>query len=187
MDTAKRIQYEAYSYFENLAWSLLNILPHFARDLFFRLVFKRFGRGCFIDYDVYVRYPFKVSIGDRTAINRGCRLYSSYMVKDAEIIIGNHVALGPQVTFFTAGHDHGTIDLKDTAATIKVGDHVWIGGGSFILHGVTIGDGAVVGAGSTVTRDVPPWSIAVGNPAKVVGRRSISDVTPEQRIPELRR
>lgn len=174
MAVGKRWQFETYSYAEQLTWKLLDLCPHALRNLVFRMAFKRFGHGCLIDYDVYVRYPFKVSIGDCTAINRGCRLYPSFLVKGAEIVIGSDVALGPHVTLFSAGHDHQTIDLKDTAATISIGDRAWIGGGSIILQGVTIGEGAVVGAGSVVTRDVPPWSIAVGNPAKVVGAREIS-------------
>jgi acetyltransferase-like isoleucine patch superfamily enzyme len=181
MEIANRLKFEMYSYAEHIIWSLLNLFPHFIRNLFFRVLFKRIGRGCLIDYDVYVRYPFKVSIGNGTAINRGCRLYSSFMVKEAEIIIGNNVALAPHVTFFSAGHDYRTIDLKDTAATIRIGDNAWIGGGSFILQGVTVGEGAIIGAGSIVVRDVPAWSIVLGNPAKVVGSREISDLAPGER------
>jgi acetyltransferase-like isoleucine patch superfamily enzyme len=177
MEIAKRVKFEIYSYAEHIIWSLLNLFPHFIRNIIFRVLFKRIGRDCLIDYDVYVRYPFKVSIGNHTTINRGCRLYSSFMVKEAEIIIGNNVALAPHVMFFAAGHDHRTIDLKDTAATIRIGDYVWIGGGSYILQGVTVGEGAIIGAGSIVTRDVPAWTIALGNPAKVVGPREISDLT----------
>jgi maltose O-acetyltransferase len=186
MAIAKRLKFEAYSFLEHMIWGLLDLLPHFIRNVFFRLFFKRIGRGCLIDYNVYVRYPFKVSIGNYTSINRGCQFYASFMVDHAEIIIGDHVAIAPRVTFFGAGHDHRALDLKDTAATIRIGDRVWIGGGAYILQGVTIGAGAVIGAGSIVSSDVPAWSIAVGNPAKVVGVRSISDVTPDQRMPEPR-
>jgi acetyltransferase-like isoleucine patch superfamily enzyme len=64
--------------------------------------------------------------------------------------------------------------LIDIAETIRVEDHVWIGARAVILPGVTIGEGAVVGAGSIVSRNVPPWSIAVGNPAKVIKKRELT-------------
>lgn len=88
-------------------------------------------------------------------INRGCRLIAFFHHKDVEIVIGNHVAVAPEVCFLAAGHDYNRLVLPDTAASITVGDYVWIGARSIILQGVTIGEGAVVAAGSVVTRDVP--------------------------------
>jgi acetyltransferase-like isoleucine patch superfamily enzyme len=64
--------------------------------------------------------------------------------------------------------------LDDTAASVIIEDNVWIGGGSIILPGVTIGSGAVIGAGSIVIKSVPPFSVAVGNPARVIKARILS-------------
>ena len=133
---------------------------------------RRMGGGL-IDRQVYFRYPKKIFIGEHTAINRGCRLFASAHTEDRKnIVIGNHVALGPNVTIFSAGHDPGTIDLDDTYGRVTIEDHVWVGGNSTILQGVTIHEGAVIGAGSVITKDVPAWTISVGVPARVIKHRS---------------
>jgi acetyltransferase-like isoleucine patch superfamily enzyme len=169
----KRHSFEIYFYFENLMWCLAAALPPALRTACFRLSFRRFGKGSYIDYGVYVRYPWKVSIGCGTVLNRGCRIYPSYAIKSAQIIIGDHVAVGPDVVFCGAGHDYSALDLADVADTITIDDHVWIGARSVLLPGVRVGKGAVIGAGSVVTRDVPAWSVAVGNPAKVINNRTV--------------
>lgn len=148
-------------------------MPYFIRDLFFRATLKKFGKNGFIDYGVYIRYPFKVSIGNNVWINRNCSLYPSAQVKQAEIVIGNNVAIGPETSIFSAGHDYMQLHLPDIAKTIKIGDYVWIGGRSIILPGVEIGEGAVVGAGSVVTKNIDPYTIVAGNPAKIIKKRRI--------------
>jgi acetyltransferase-like isoleucine patch superfamily enzyme len=162
--------YNAYTYAYNLLFGMLELLPQFARRVFFRAMFRKLGAAGLIDYKTYFRYPSKMSIGDHSYINHGCCFYGSSL-EGVEIVIGNDVALGPHVKIFTATHDYSTHDLKDTAASVKVEDNAWVGGGSIILPGVTIGRGAVIGAGSVVTKDVPAFSVAVGNPARVVRER----------------
>ena len=77
-------------------------------------------------------------------------------------------------------HDHGTaserrIDEQPCiAAPVRIGSDVWIGAGVCILRGVTIGDGAVIGAGAVVREDIPPYDIASGIPARIIGKRSPS-------------
>lgn len=77
------------------------------------------------------------------------------------------------MSFFAAGHDYTELSLPDTAGSIEVGDYVWIGGRSVVLGGVKIGEGAVIGAGSVVTRDIPPYTVAAGVPAKVIKMREL--------------
>jgi PAS domain S-box-containing protein len=94
----------------------------------------------------------------------------------ADIHIGSHVMIASNCHFFS--YDHGTEpglimqeqQLK-TKGSIVIEDDVWLGTGAIILSGVRVGKGAVIGAGSVVTKPVPPGSIAAGNPARVVGRR----------------
>lgn len=93
------------------------------------------------------------------------------MLDCAEIRIGNNVFVAPNCGFYTAGHP---LDAKERnsgleyARPITIGNDVWIGAGVHILPGVTIGDGTVIGAGSVVNKDIPPNSLAVGNPCRVI-------------------
>lgn len=170
--------YSIYSYFINIFYLLMELLPSFVRNLIFRLVFKKVGKNCLLDYKTYFRYPSRISLGDNVTINRDCALYASYMVEGVEIRIGNNVALAPHVRIFTASHDYSTLGLADTAASVIIGDYAWIGGGAIILPGVTIGEGAVIGAGSIVSKNVPPYSVAIGNPARVIKERAVSPGHP---------
>lgn len=107
----------------------------------------------------------EITIGNNFYMNAGCHILG-------EIIIGDDVLIGPKTVMW--GRDHGILrgelirKQPRVKKPIKVGNDVWIGANSTILKGVCIGDGAVIGAGSVVTRDVPECAIAVGNPAKVV-------------------
>ncbi len=172
--STKIFLYSIYSFFINILYLLMEILPSFGRNLIFKFIFKKVGRNCLIDYKTYFRYPSRISLGYNVTINRDCSLFASYMVDNIEITIGNNVALGPHVRIFTATHDYSTLDLSDTAASVIIEDYVWIGGGSIILPGVVVGKGAVIGAGSVVTKSVPPFSVAVGNPARVIKDRILS-------------
>ena len=100
-----------------------------------------------------------------------------YCVLDVleEVDIGDHCLLGPGCV--VVDHNHGMDPDRDMqgqpceARPIRIGRDVWCGAHVVVLAGVTIGDGAVVGANAVVTRDIPPGSIAVGNPARVIGMR----------------
>jgi acetyltransferase-like isoleucine patch superfamily enzyme len=164
--------YNGYAYAYNLLFGLLELLPQFLRRIFFKAMFRRLGAPGLIDYKTYFRYPSKMSIGHHSYINHGCCFYGSSL-KGVEIVIGDDVALGPHVKIFTATHDYSTIDLKDVAESVTVEDNAWVGGGTIILPGVTIGRGAIIGAGSVVTKDIPAFSVAVGNPARVVRTREV--------------
>lgn len=148
-------------------------MPPFVRWVYYKLLCRQFGRRVLLDYDTYVRYPHKVSIGNDVAINRGCRIYPSLLNKEATITLEDGVVLGPQVTFFGAGQNPRTADLADVAESIVVKRGAYIGGNSTIRYGITIGEDAVVAAGSMVVDDVPPHTIVGGVPAKVISQRTI--------------
>jgi len=113
----------------------------------------------------------KIYIGTHTYINRNCFLDATLSLN-----IGSQCGIGPNC--YITDHDHG-LDLAFSplqqpmvAKPTKIGDRVWIGANVTILKGVTIGNDAVIGAGSVVTKDIPEKAIAVGNPAKVIKYRS---------------
>jgi len=98
------------------------------------------------------------------------------LVDDVEIRIGDGVMIAPSVTITTTGHPiHPELreDFRRFSKPIVIEDRVWIGSNVVVLPGVTIGYGSVIGAGSVVTRDIPPLSVAVGVPCRVV--RPITD------------
>lgn len=87
------------------------------------------------------------------------------------VIIGDRVQMGPNVHIYTAGHETSVlsrIKFVEFGHPIRIEDDCWIGGNVTILPGVTIGRGCTVGAGSVVTKSLPPYSVALGSPAKIV-------------------
>jgi maltose O-acetyltransferase len=108
-----------------------------------------------------------VSIAARSVINHGCLLDG----RRYPITIGSDVSIGPEAAILTLGHDPSSPEFADRGGPVTIGDHAWIGFRAIVLPGVSIGEGAVVGAGAVVSRDVPPFTIVAGNPARPIGRR----------------
>ncbi len=94
----------------------------------------------------------------------------------AKVKIGDNCLLAPNVAIYTAGHPIHPMSRNSAyeyGKEVTIGDNVWIGGNVVICPGVRIGDNVVIGAGSVVTRDIPDWSVAAGNPCRVL--RPITD------------
>jgi maltose O-acetyltransferase len=109
----------------------------------------------------------KVFLGARNVINFGClfdgRCYT--------IRVGDDVSIGPEATILTLGHDPQSADFADKGGDVSIGNRVWIAYRAIILPGVTIGEGAVIGAGSVVAHDIEPYTIVAGAPARKIGER----------------
>jgi len=126
----------------------------------------RFGEGSEIKPPLRCDYGYRILVGTRTFVN-----YGLVALDVASIAIGDDVQIGPNVQLLTPTHpvDPETRRAKwEAAEPIAIGGNVWLGGGVIVLPGVTIGENTVVGAGSIVTRDLPPNVVAAGNPARVV-------------------
>jgi maltose O-acetyltransferase len=111
-------------------------------------------------------YGYNIHLGRNVFIN-----YSCIFLDCAQIRIGNDVQIGPAVQLYTAEHPLDPAVRRsylESASPITLGNDVWIGGAAVVLPGVTIGDRSVVGAGAVVVSDVPPDTVVVGNPARVV-------------------
>ena len=116
--------------------------------------------GCFVT-------GTHIKIGSNTVINR-----QTYLDGRAGLRIGNNVNISHQALIQTLTHDPQDPLFGTLCKPVTIEDHVWIGARAIILSGVTIGEGAVIGAGAVVTKDIPPYSIAVGNPARVIKARN---------------
>jgi maltose O-acetyltransferase len=133
-----------------------------------RELFARVGEEPVIEPPFFCDYGTNTSIGDRFYANTGCIFLDS-----APVTIGDSVLFGPAVQLFAVTHPLEA-ELRaqglEYAEPIAIGDDVWLGGGAIVLSGVTIGDRAVVGAGSVVTRDVPADVVVAGSPARIIRR-----------------
>ncbi len=111
-------------------------------------------------------YGYNIHIGDNFYANHNLVILDGATVK-----FGDNVFVAPNCGFYTAGHPIDAAERNkglEYARPITVGNDVWIGGNVCVLPGVTIGDDCVIGAGSVVVKDIPPHSVAVGNPCKVI-------------------
>lgn len=129
-------------------------------------LFGSLSGNCTIEPPFYCDYGTNIKLGKNAFLNFGCVLLDCNVIE-----IGDNVMMAPNVQIYTAYHP---LDARtrnsggELAAPIKIGHNVWIGGGATILPGVTIGDNAVIGAASVVSRDVTANALVVGNPARVV-------------------
>ncbi len=127
------------------------------------------GEQCHISSGVsFVINPSgSVTIGNRVYIGKGC-----FICSNIGIIIGDNTMLAEYVSIIDADHgiNKNSVPIRDQdlkSAPIRIGNDVWIGRGCAVLEGISIGNGAVIGANSVVTRDIPPFAIACGTPARV--------------------
>lgn len=125
-----------------------------------------FGEGSDIRPPLYCDYGYQIHIGARTFANFGL-----VALDVARIVIGDDVQIGPNVQLLTPTHPTDA-ELRrakwEAAKPITIEDNAWLGGGAIVLAGVSVGENAIVGAGAVVPKDVPPNSLVVGNPARVV-------------------
>lgn len=131
-----------------------------------RILNDIFGKetNAWIEPPFYFCYGKNIEIGEGSYINFNCNF-----VDDGKIIIGKKVMFGPAVTIATVGHPINP-KLREYMYTdqVIIEDNCWIGGAVTICPGVTIGENSVIGAGSVVTKSIPPNSVAAGNPCKVI-------------------
>ncbi len=119
-----------------------------------------------------VRPPFHCDYGFNIRLGAGVFLNFNRVILDvAEVGIGAGTQIGPAVQIWAADHPRdaaGRASGLELGRPVRIGRNVWIGGGAILLPGVAVGDDAVIGAGSVVTRDVPAGVTVAGNPARVV-------------------
>lgn len=146
------------------------------REAILRELLGGMGENVEIDTPFHCDHGNNIFLGNDVIIGINCTF-----VDNAEIRIGNRVMIASNVQFYTSSHpvlpqerlvsdwkEKGTTFFRTYARPIEIKDNVWIGGGSIILPGVTVGENSVIGAGSVVTRPIPANCVAVGNPCRVI-------------------
>jgi maltose O-acetyltransferase len=127
-----------------------------------------FGAG---GADAWVQPPFFCDYGSNILLGSKCFFNFNCVVLDVcQVRVGDHTLVGPAVQIYAASHplDPELRRSREFGMPVEIGSDVWIGGGAIICPGVTIGARCVIGAGSVVTRDIPPDVFAAGNPCRVV-------------------
>ncbi|RME45140.1 MAG: hypothetical protein D6796_10925 [Caldilineae bacterium] len=143
----------------------VDVLNVYLRPRLLRWGGVRVGYGCVIRPGIFVSGE-GLALGDYVIMNIQCRFACN-----GGITIGSFCQIGARVSLETMHHSVAPVWRNHRPAQgkpIRVEDYVWIGSGAIVLGGVTIGEGAVVGAGAVVTKDVPPFSVAAGVPARVI-------------------
>lgn len=152
------------------------------REQILKNLLAEIGENCYIEPPLHANWGKYTHFGNNVYAN-----FNLTLVDDTDIFVGDNVMFGPNVIIATAGHP---VDppLREKVAQfnipVRIGKNVWIGAGAIVLPGVTIGDHSVIGAGSVVTKDIPPNVVAVGNPCRVL--REINDRDKEYYYRDLK-
>ncbi|MDX2443928.1 MAG: sugar O-acetyltransferase [Bacteroidales bacterium] len=129
-------------------------------------LFGKIGGALEVEPPFFCDYGYNITLGENVFFNVNCVILDVSYVK-----IGSNVLFAPNVQIYSATHP---TDFKirasgvENAKPVTIGSDIWIGGSAIILPGVSIGDKSVIGAGSVVTKDIPPNVLAVGNPCRVI-------------------
>jgi putative colanic acid biosynthesis acetyltransferase WcaF len=164
------------AWFVQLWWLVQAIFFHTSpqvlfgwRRLLLRLFGARVGKNVLIRPSVTVTYPWKVTIGDYSWIGDGAVIYSL-----SDITIGSHAVISQRAYLCAAGHDYSRVTFDMLPGPIRIGDQVWIAADVFVGPGVTVGEGCLVGARSSVFHDLPAGMVCFGSPAEPVKPRPVA-------------
>lgn len=138
------------------------------RIVILRLFGAKIGQGCVVKSSCEIWQPWKLEIGDFVSLSERVICYSV-----DKITIGNQTTVSREVFLCCAGHDVSSPIMELTYAPIKIGCNCWIASRAIVMLGVNIDDGAVVGAGAVVAKNVSSWTVVGGNPAKELKKREL--------------
>ena len=140
------------------------------RGLCAKGMFDKCGKNVNIEHGAFLASGLGIEIGDNSGIGLSCRVAGP-------LTMGNDVMMAPGVMIFTQNHETEDLSIPMRLQTapkkkVTIGNDVWIGANALIMPGVNIGDGVIVAAGAIVTRDVEPYAVVGGNPARVIKYRN---------------
>ena len=130
----------------------------------------KIGTGCVVKSNCEIWQPWNLEIGDYVALSERVICYTVDRIK-----IGSQTTVSREAFLCCAGHDIASPIMELTYAPIIIGANCWVAGRAIVMPGVSIGDGAVVAAGAVVTKNVEPWTVVGGNPAKFIKKRELSE------------
>jgi maltose O-acetyltransferase len=144
---------------------------HFVRKFFYRMSGIKIGKGSTIHLNANFYEPKNIEIGEDTMIGNG-----AFLDGRASLEIGNHVDIASEVMIYNSEHDLEDPEFSAINEPVEISDYVFIGPRAIILPGVKIGKGAVIAAGAVVTKDVPPFAIVGGVPARRISERKLKNL-----------
>lgn len=134
-----------------------------------RLFGARIGQEVHVYPSTHIYMPWNLEVGAWAAIGEDVLVYNLGLVS-----IGERATVSHRAHLCAGTHDYRRIDLPLLKPPIQVGPQAWVCADAFVGPGVSVGEGAIVGAAAVATRDVPPWTIVAGNPAREVKRRELA-------------
>ncbi len=159
--------YNIFLDFELYFLRLIGFIPfHSIRIFFYRLSGVKMGKGSAIHMWAGFYQPENITIGHDTIVGD-----HAFLDGRADLAIGNHVDIASQVLIYNSQHDIDSEDFQGVDKPVRIEDYAFIGPRAIILPGVTVGKGAVVAAGAVVTRNVEPYTVVGGVPAKLIRKR----------------
>ncbi len=151
-------------------WFINSFLCNFPSKNFRYLCLKRLGMHLHKDVRFYTGFHIRNPKG--ITIKSGVNIGPNVLLDGRKgLTIGRNAVIAYEAIIWTLNHDYNDIHFCGKGAPVEIGDYAWICSRSIILPGIKIGEGAVVASGAIVTKDVPPYSIVAGVPAKIVGQR----------------
>ena len=141
---------------------------HRWRSFLLRCFGAKVGKGVHIYPAVKIWAPWNLEVGDQTGVADGVNLYNQ-----GKMILGNRVVISQGSHLVAGTHDYTDPGFPLITKPIIIHDHVWVAAEAFIHPGVTIGEGAVIGARSVVTKDMPAWMVCAGHPCVPVKARKL--------------
>lgn len=162
-----------------LIWNIIRLFffypfcgPLFVRwrNFILRIFGAEIGKGSKIASTARIWAPWNLIIGEYTAVGPNANLYNPGIIR-----LGSKVVISQGAYLCTASHDISSLDKPLITASITIESFAWVASDSFIGMGVTVGEGSVVGARAAVFKNVEPWTVVGGNPAKFLKKRIIKD------------
>lgn len=142
------------------------------RRLVLRCFGARVGRHVHVYPSTRIYFPWNLSIGDWSAIGEDALVYNL-----GPVTIGQQATISHRAHLCAGTHDYTRPDLPLLKPPITIGDQAWICADAFVGPGVTVGEGAIVGARAVAVKDVPPWSVVAGNPAREIKKREMTSAS----------